>query len=150
MNTEGLILMTNDGTLARELEHPSNRIERVYRARVHGAVHGWKLDKLRRGLTVGGVRYGAMKVTVEPGAKGTNSWLRITCTEGKNRQIRKTCKHVGLDVNRLVRISFGPYSLKGLPLGGVEKVSPRKAILALEKAKARSGQDDHHKKRLQR
>jgi len=107
-----------------------------YRVRVHGVVAPWKLKLMRKGLSVDGIRYKPMIVKVEEKfekkssragrdgeKKGTNTWLHFTCTEGKNRQIRKICKHLQLDVSRLVRVGFGPYTLKGCDRGGLLKVS---------------------------
>jgi len=104
MLTEGLILVTNDGGYAREMELPVNRLHRTYRARVHGLVTLGKLDAMRKGLEIDGIRYKGMKVNLEmtrSGTRtkggGTNSWLRITCCEGKNRQIRKVLDHLGCE-----------------------------------------------------
>eukprot|EP00554_Chaetoceros_debilis_P001474 CAMPEP_0194088608 /NCGR_PEP_ID=MMETSP0149-20130528/29919_1 /TAXON_ID=122233 /ORGANISM="Chaetoceros debilis, Strain MM31A-1" /LENGTH=414 /DNA_ID=CAMNT_0038772299 /DNA_START=208 /DNA_END=1452 /DNA_ORIENTATION=+ len=123
MITEGLILITNDGKLKRELELPSNRLHRTYRARVHGLITLRKLKSLRNGMEIDGTYYKGMKVNLETNkgkhVKGghTNSWLRITCVEGKNRQIRKTLDHLGLKVTRLIRTGFGDYELNTIPPG---------------------------------
>lgn len=139
VNSEGLLLMTNSGELARQLEMGAGLIERKYRVRVHGIVAPWKLNIMRKGLTVEGVRYKPMEVSLEHDKKkgpkrtthkkgdkekegGTNTWLHFTCTEGKNRQIRKICKHLNLDVSRLIRVGYGPYSLEGCDRGGFLKV----------------------------
>ena len=137
MNSEGLILLTSDGQLARDLELPGSGFERVYRVRVHGNVQEYKLDQIKRGVTVDGVRYRKMDVAFERGRAnaGTNKWLKFTCREGKNRQIRKVCDSLGMDVNRLIRDNFGPFSLKGIPRGGVLKVPENKVRRLLEASK---------------
>lgn len=133
MMTEGLILVTNDGSYAHEMEHPKNKLHRTYRVRVHGFITPQKLHSLRKGMNIDGMFYKGMKVNLEivrdnkgrnkldkqHRAKGgnTNTWLRITCIEGKNRQIRKTLEHVGLKVTRLIRVSFGDYELNTIPSG---------------------------------
>jgi 23S rRNA pseudouridine2605 synthase len=119
MSSEGLILVTNDGTYKRELELPSNHVHRTYRARVHGELTPYKLRVLRRGITIDRIQYQAMKVGLESprGTPSTNHWMRLTCTEGKNRQIRKVLQHLGLTVTRLIRVSFGDYDLNTIPAG---------------------------------
>jgi 23S rRNA pseudouridine2605 synthase len=119
MSSEGLILVTNDGRYKREMELPSNHVHRTYRARVHGELSPYKLRLLRRGITIDRVQYQAMKVGLESprGKPSTYHWIRLTCTEGKNRQIRKVLQHLGLTVNRLIRISFGDYDLNTIPAG---------------------------------
>ena len=123
MITEGLILITNDGQYKREMELPSNEIHRTYRVRVHGLVTPQKLKALRSGMQINGTYYKGMKVNIEtnkgrmPKGGNTNQWLRITCLEGKNRQIRRTLDHLGLKVTRLIRISFGDYDLNTIPPG---------------------------------
>ena len=124
MMTEGLILITNDGSYVREMTLPSNQIQRTYRVRVHGRITQQKLKTIRNGLNIDGTYYKGMNVHLELNksssrAKGgnTNTWLRITCTEGKNRMIRKVFDHLGLQVTRLIRISFGDYDLNTIPPG---------------------------------
>jgi 23S rRNA pseudouridine2605 synthase len=96
MPTEGIILLTNDGNYAREMELPSNMVHRVYRVRAHGLITDYKLARIQNGLTIEGVRYAPMKVKVDGGrSRSTNSWLQVTCCEGKNRQIRNVFKHLG-------------------------------------------------------
>lgn len=112
-NTEGLLLVTTNGALARHMELPKNKWIRKYRARVFGRLDYDRLKKLDRGITVEGVRYGSIKVTVDA-EKGSNSWLKISVEEGKNREIRKVMEHLGLKVNRLIRTSFGPFNLGDL------------------------------------
>jgi len=198
-NSEGLILLTNDGDLARRMEQPSSLLQRTYRVRVHGSVPPWKLAALGRGMTVEGVRYKPMTAVVEAStpaqmkaaagrvkaaakaaaeggrpaspstssaakgsgkgedrdlarggegtqavarsapSKSTNSWIRITCHEGKNRQIRKVCKALGLEVSRLVRVSFGPYTLGGCDRGALLKVDGKKALEMLDSLSKEAG-----------
>ena len=160
--SEGLILLTNNGALARALEHPLSGIERRYRVRVRGHVTDWKLAAFARGVTVDGIRYQPMRaeLVIDGGGatekkreknkrrkhgprewwdelkhaeKRSNSWLQITCTEGKNRQIRKVCAHLGLTVSRLVRVGFGPYDLTNCERGALLKVDASKVIQYLHR-----------------
>jgi len=127
-NTEGLLLLTNDGELARHLELPQNAWLRRYRVRVHGAVDADKLGALEKGVTIGGVCYGPVKVEIETKKQeGSNRWLRVSLREGKNREIRRVMEHLGLQVTRLIRVSFGPFHLGALPRGCVEEI-PRRAL----------------------
>lgn len=121
-NTEGLLLLTNNGDFARYLELPKNKISRVYRARVFGKLNHERLKKLERGITVDGVRYGSIKVTVDSEGDA-NSWLTITLEEGKNREIRKVMDELGLQVNRLIRVSYGPFKLTDIKVGEISEVS---------------------------
>lgn len=135
INTEGLILVTNNGEYKRQMELPSNRLHRTYRVRVHGKLTPGKLSALRNGVTIGEMRYTGMKVKIESNRKGasTNNWLYITCTEGKNRQIRKVCNHLRLDVTRLIRIGYGDYDLNTIPPGMAIEV-PVKFLSSQKKA----------------
>jgi 23S rRNA pseudouridine2605 synthase len=126
-NTEGLLLLTNDGTLARHLELPSTGWMRRYRVRAHGRVTQEQLDKLKDGIEVEGVRYGPIEASLDK-PQGANVWLTIGLREGKNREVRKVLGTLGLDVNRLIRISFGPFQLLDLGPGAVEAV--RRRVLA--------------------
>ncbi len=121
-NTEGLLILTTNGALARYMELPKNKWVRKYRARVFGRVDVERLRKLENGITVDGVRYGSIKVEVDS-EKGSNSWLRISIEEGKNREIRKVMEHLGLQVNRLIRVSFGPFILGDLKVNDVREVT---------------------------
>ena len=123
LTTEGLLLLTNDGELARALELPSNEFPRVYRARAHGKVTPEKLQELADGVEVDGVRYAPIKAELER-ETGTNNWIRVELSEGKKREVRRALESVGLDVNRLIRISYGPFSLDDLRPGAVEEVLP--------------------------
>jgi len=124
LNTEGLLLLTNDGGLARVLELPATGWLRRYRVRAHGSILQPQLDALRKGVTVDGVRYGAIEATVDR-LQGANVWLTFAIREGKNREVRNVLEHLGLRVNRLIRVSFGPFQLGELPEGAVEEVRTR-------------------------
>lgn len=130
LNSEGLLLLTNDGGLARYLELPKTGWRRRYRVRVHGTVDTAKLSALGKGLTIEGVRYKPIDAKIEKaeqGQKSSNTWLSVTLTEGKNREIRRVMESIGLKVNRLVRVSFGPFNLDTLAAGGVIEV-PQKIL----------------------
>jgi 23S rRNA pseudouridine2605 synthase len=113
MNTEGLLLLTNDGELARFLELPANAQERRYRVRVHGSVSQMQLEDLASGITLDGIHYGPIIADLEQ-SRGRNSWLAISLREGKNREVRRICEHLGLLVARLIRVGFGPFELGDL------------------------------------
>ncbi len=121
-NTEGLLLLSTNGQLARYMELPKNKWVRKYRARVFGKIDHERLKKLEKGITVDGVRYRSIKVEVEV-EKESNSWLKISLEEGKNREIRKVMEHLGLQVNRLIRTSFGPFNLGNMELGEIREVN---------------------------
>jgi 23S rRNA pseudouridine2605 synthase len=123
-NTEGLLLLTNDGGLARALELPDTGWLRRYRVRAHGEVTQAQLDELKRGVEVDGVKYGPIDATLERD-QGANVWLVFAIREGKNREVRNVMAHLGLEVNRLIRLSYGPFQLAELPEGAVEEVKTR-------------------------
>jgi len=123
-NTEGLLLLTNDGALARVLELPATGWLRRYRVRAHGKVNQAQLDQLRSGLTLSGIHYGAIEATIER-VQGANLWLTFAIREGKNREVRNVLGHLGLDVTRLIRVSFGPFQLGELKAGDVEEIPTR-------------------------
>lgn len=123
INTEGLLLLTNDGELARYLELPKTGWTRRYRVRAFGEITQEQITELRRGITVDGVKYASIQVEVER-QQGANCWMQITLTEGKNREIKRVLEHCGLQVNRLIRTSYGPIQLGKLPKGAVEEVKP--------------------------
>lgn len=123
-NTEGLLLLTNDGGLARALELPDTGWLRRYRVRAHGEVTQGQLDELKKGVEVDGVKYGPIDATLERD-QGANVWLVFAIREGKNREVRNVLAHLGLEVNRLIRISYGPFQLAELPEGEVEEVKTR-------------------------
>ncbi|GAA0870055.1 pseudouridine synthase [Brevundimonas basaltis] len=130
LNTEGLLLLTNDGELSRALELPSTELVRQYRARARGRVSQLQLDSLKDGVTVDGVRYGPIEATLDKakeseGHAPANLWISVSITEGKNREVRKVLEHLGLTVNRLIRLAYGPFQLGTLPTGSVEEVGPR-------------------------
>jgi 23S rRNA pseudouridine2605 synthase len=124
INTEGLLLLTTDGELARHLELPSTGWLRRYRVRAHGRVTQTALDALRAGVTIDGVRYGPVEARIDR-EQGANLWLTIALREGKNREVKKIAEHLGLTVNRLIRISFGPFALGDLAEGAVEEVKQK-------------------------
>ena len=121
-NSEGLILLTNDGELARKLELPSTGWVRRYRVRAHGKVDAARLEKLAKGVTIEGISYGSVEVVLER-EQGDNAWLIVSLKEGKNREVRKLMEHVGLIVNRLIRVSYGPFQLGNLETGAIAEVS---------------------------
>ena len=123
-NTEGLLLLTNDGGLARALELPDTGWLRRYRVRAHGEVTQAQLDELKRGVEVDGVKYGPIDATLERD-QGANVWLVFAIREGKNREVRNVMAHLGLEVNRLIRVSYGPFQLGELAEGEVEEVKTR-------------------------
>ncbi len=121
LNSEGLLLLTNNGALSRQLELPQNAWSRRYKVRVHGVVNAKKLAELAKGAVVDGVQYGPVQIELES-QNGTNSWLMVTLREGKNREIRKLMKSIGLEVARLIRLSYGPFQLGSLKKGEVKEV----------------------------
>ncbi|MDA9409553.1 pseudouridine synthase [Bradyrhizobium sp. CCBAU 45384] len=123
-NTEGLLLLTNDGGLARTLELPDTGWLRRYRVRAHGDITQAQLDQLKNGIEVDGVKYGPIEATLERD-QGANVWLVFAIREGKNREVRNVCAHLGLEVNRLIRVSYGPFQLGEVPEGQVEEVRAR-------------------------
>jgi 23S rRNA pseudouridine2605 synthase len=128
LNSEGLLLLTNDGALARALELPATGVVRRYRARAHGRITQERLDRLQAGVTVEGVRYGPIEARLDKakeGPQGANVWVTVTLSEGKNREVRRVLESVGLKVNRLIRLSYGPLALGTLGVGGIEEVGPR-------------------------
>lgn len=130
LTSEGLLLLTNDGEFARKLELPANGWLRRYRARAFGRVTQEELDHLKDGITVDGMRYGPIDAQLERGSKtssGANSWISVAITEGKNREVRRVLDALGLKVNRLIRVSYGPFQLGTLAPGEVEEI-PRKML----------------------
>ncbi len=124
VSSEGLLLLTNDGGLARRLELPATGWARRYRARVFGRPDPERLAALAKGVTVDGVHYGPIEAALER-QQGGNAWVSLLLREGKNREIRKVMEHLGLKVNRLIRISFGPFQLSGIEPGAVREVPAR-------------------------
>ena len=121
MDSEGLLLLTNDGDLARKLELPSTGWLRKYRVRVHGYVIKKDLELLKNGITIDGIRYGKIEAKLDK-QQGSNAWLTLGIREGKNREVRKIMNHLGYKVNRLIRVSFGPFQIKNLSSGDIEEV----------------------------
>ena len=126
LTSEGLLLLTNDGALARRLELPSNGWVRRYRARAFGKIEQEELDRLKNGITIDGVRYGRIEAKLER-RQGANSWITLALTEGKNREVRRVLEALGLKVSRLIRTSYGPFQLGALPPNAVEEI-PRKVL----------------------
>ena len=124
LTSEGLLLLTNDGALARVLELPATGWIRRYRVRVHGVVQPAQLKALEKGITIEGVHYAPIEADLDA-TKGDNSWLTVSLREGRNREIRRVMAHLGLDVTRLIRIAYGPFQLGTLPRGGIEEVPTR-------------------------
>ncbi len=123
-NSEGLLLLTNDGALARHLELPSTGWLRRYRVRAHGRVTREQLEALKDGTEIEGVRYGPIEASLDS-VQGANVWLTMALREGKNREVRRVLANLGLDVNRLIRVSYGPFQLLELKPGAVEPVRSR-------------------------
>ncbi len=137
LSSEGLLLLTNDGALARQMELPSSGLVRRYRVRAFGRATQEKLDRLKGGITVDGVAYGPIEAKLERG-RGSNIWIGVAIAEGKNREVRRVLEAVGLKVNRLIRVGYGPFELGALEPGDVDEVPTRKVRALL---KGELGQD---------
>ncbi len=150
LNTEGLLLLTTDGELKRQLELPSSGIERTYRARVFGEVSQERLEELIQGIEIEGVRYGPIDANLER-RTGRNAWVELKLTEGKNREVRRVLEHLGLQVSRLLRTAYGPFPLADLPLGAVDEVRQhdlvafRKGLKGGKSSPSKDGEGDHPK-----
>ncbi|DAZ95258.1 TPA: hypothetical protein N0F65_002370 [Lagenidium giganteum] len=144
-NTEGLLLLTNDGEYARKLEHPDNEVVRVYRALVRGDVAETKIAELQRGPLVDGIKYRPIHVTVQSQEK-KDSWLQVRLSEGKNREVRKALAHVRLVLKRLIRVQYGPYRLADLSAGSVLEVRPKE----LDAKPSSNNSTKHSKPRIKR
>ena len=128
LNSEGLLLLTTSGELARSMELPKRGWKRQYRVRVHGVVTPEMIQKASKGLTIDGIRYASTQIEIETNQSGgKNQWILVTLTEGKNREIRKMMAYFGLQVSRLIRVSYGPFQLGNLPVGQVKEI-PQKVI----------------------
>ena len=125
-DSEGLLLLTNDGGLARKLELPETGWVRRYRVRMFGTPNDKDIAALRNGIVIDGMKYGSIDATIDS-SKGSNAWLTVSLREGKNREIRKVFEHLGYPVNRLIRTAYGPFQLGKLDRGGVEEV-PRRVL----------------------
>ena len=137
-NSEGLLLLTNDGELARELEHPSRGWRRRYRVRVRGVPDESALAALGRGITVDGIRYGPIEARLDRQNR-QNAWITVSLTEGRKREIRIVLSQLGLTVNRLIRTAYGPFQLGGLPRGAIADIEPRVLRDQLGKVRRASG-----------
>ena len=124
MGTEGLLLLTNDGGLARVLELPETGWLRRYRVRVHGHPEDSRLKALAGGITVDGVTYGSIEAKLDRN-QGDNAWLTMALREGRNREVRRVLEHLGFQVSRLIRVAYGPFQLGSLPERGIEEVRPK-------------------------
>jgi 23S rRNA pseudouridine2605 synthase len=139
MNTEGLLLLTTDGELKRQLELPSTGVERSYRARVFGEISQEQLEELITGVEIEGVRYGSIDANLER-RTGRNGWVEMKLTEGKNREVRRVLEHLGLQVSRLIRTAYGPFVLGDLPAGAVDEVRQHDLVAFRKELKSPSGQ----------
>lgn len=138
LNTEGLLLLTTDGELKRQLELPATGIERAYRARAYGSVSQEQLEELIEGIEIDGVRYGPIDANLER-RTGANVWIELILTEGKNREVRRVLEHLGLKVSRLIRTRYGPFVLGDLPAGAIGEVRQHDLVAfrqALKKGKS--------------
>ncbi len=124
LNSEGLLLLTNDGELSRYMEMPATGWVRKYRVRAFGRVTQEQLDELRQGTRIDGISYGAIEAVMEP-SSGANVWIDVSLKEGKNREIRRVLDSLSLTVNRLIRTAYGPFTLGSLPVGAVEEVGAK-------------------------
>jgi 23S rRNA pseudouridine2605 synthase len=120
--TEGLLLLTNDGELKRQLELPRTGVVRTYRARAYGQVTQAQLEDLADGVTIEGIHYGSINANLER-RTGSNCWVEMSLTEGKNREVRRVLAYLGLQVSRLIRTAYGPLTLEALEPGAVDEVS---------------------------
>ena len=124
LNTEGLLLLTNDGELKRAMELPSSGIPRTYRARTFGDISQNRLEELVEGITIEGMHYGSINANMER-RTGRNQWIELTMTEGKNREVRRVLEHLGLQVSRLLRIAYGPFRLDDLGRGQAVEIAQK-------------------------
>ncbi|WP_439817913.1 pseudouridine synthase [Zavarzinia sp. CC-PAN008] len=147
LNSEGLLLLTNDGGLKRRLELPSTAWVRRYRVRVMGEVDRAALARLRHGIVVDGIAYGPIEAELDREGQGRNAWLTMSLTEGKNREIRRVLEHLGLSVNRLIRVSYGPFELEDLEAGQVRSIAMRDLAEALGERPSATGDEPVRKPR---
>ena len=124
-NTEGLLLLTNNGKLKRFFELPINKIERTYKVKIYGNINNIDNTKLEKGIIIDNIKYGPIIIDILE-TKGKNSWITVKLTEGKNREIRKIFENFGLIVNRIIRTNYGDYSIDKMKLGEFKKVNPKK------------------------
>jgi 23S rRNA pseudouridine2605 synthase len=148
LNTEGLLLLTTDGELKRQLELPSSGVERTYRARVFGEISQERLEELIQGIEIEGIRYGSIDANLER-RTGRNAWIELRLAEGKNREVRRVLEHLGLQVSRLLRTAYGPFPLADLPVGAVDEVRQHDLVAFRKGLKgsspSRDGEGDHSK-----
>ncbi len=144
LNSEGLLLLTNDGALARRLELPATGWLRRYKVRVHGTPDPARLAALAKGVTIDGVNYGPIRAEFER-QQGSNAWLGLSLREGKNREVRRVLEHLGLSVTRLIRLSYGPFQLGHLARGAVEEVAGK--VLREQLGAASPARQDAHRRR---
>jgi 23S rRNA pseudouridine2605 synthase len=147
LNTEGLLLLTNDGGLKRMMELPANAVPRTYRARAFGEVTQGQLEALSEGVEIDGMRYGPIDANLERSGSGSarNQWIEMTITEGKNREVRRVLEHLGLQVNRLMRTGYGPFALGDLPRGTVARIRKGdldRFVSGLKRGGRRSGESE--------
>jgi 23S rRNA pseudouridine2605 synthase len=144
LNSEGLLLLTNDGTLARALELPSLGWIRRYKVRVHGTPDPARLKALARGVTIAGISYGPIRAALER-QQGSNAWLTVSLGEGKNREVRRVMEHLDLGVTRLIRLAYGPFQLGNLARGEIAEV-PRRVLLEQVGAAEMAQHHAHHRR----
>ncbi len=137
INSEGLLLFSSDGPLAQAMMSPEVGLDRVYRVRVHGRLTEGQIINLAKGVTSNGIHYRGATVTEEKDPTGRNTWYRIVLNEGKNREIRKLMEHFGCVVNRLIRVSYGPFELGELKVGQLHEIPPHKVEALIEDLKQR-------------
>ena len=147
LNSEGLLLLTNDGALSRRLELPSTGWLRRYKVRVHGEVEPERLAALEKGVTIDGVSYGPIRASLER-RQGSNAWIAMALREGKNREVRRVLEHLGFQVTRLIRLAYGPFQLGNLARGAVAEVS--KKVLAEQLGSGDPGAAAPHRKPMRR
>lgn len=133
LDSEGLLLLTNDGELSRKLELPATGWVRRYRVRAHGRTTQEKLDRLKEGIRIDGISYGPIEATLEdPSLSAANMWIEMSLSEGKNREIRRVLEHMGLSVNRLIRISYGPFALGNLSVEAAREATQKEMAQVLD------------------
>jgi 23S rRNA pseudouridine2605 synthase len=147
LNSEGLLLLTNDGALSRRLELPSTGWLRRYKVRVHGEVEPERLAALEKGVTIDSVSYGPIRASLER-RQGSNAWIAMALREGKNREVRRVLEHLGFQVTRLIRLAYGPFQLGNLARGAVAEVA--KKVLAEQLGSGDPGAAAPHRKPMRR
>jgi 23S rRNA pseudouridine2605 synthase len=143
LNSEGLLLLTNDGALARRLELPSTGWLRRYKVRVHGIVDAARLAVLGKGVTIDGAAYGPIRAELER-QQGSNAWIALSLREGKNREVRRVMEHLGYSVTRLIRLAYGPFQLGHLERGAIEEVP--KSVLADQLGAGKASRNARHRR----